>query len=487
VRYEIEVRVLSEVTSIDRQQKQITVNDLQTGRTYTEGYDKLILSPGAEPLRPPLPGIDLDTVLTLRTVPDTDRIKAIVDERGARSAVVVGGGFIGLEMAENLVRKGLRVTMVEALEQVMAPLDPEMAIMVSDHVREKGVALRLGDGVKSFEKRGSETVVTTSAGAELACDLVLLSVGVRPESRLAREAGLELGPRGHIQVDDYLRTSDADIFAVGDAIEVKDFIFGSPTAVPLAGPANKQGRIAASNALGRQLPFKGTQGTAIVKVFELAVACTGCNHKTLERNATPHLASYTHQESHPFYYPGAEVMAIKLLFSPSDGKVLGAQIVGGDGVDKRIDVIATAIRAGMTVYDLEELELSYAPPFSTAKDPVNVAGYVAANMLRGDLETINATEIDSLDREENVLVDLREKREIALRGQIARSEHIPLYWLRDNLPRLDRSKTYIAYCAVGYRGYIGYRILVQNGFRARNLSGGFESYLPIGKNNTKRK
>ncbi len=480
-RYEIEVRVLSEVVSIDREKRQIAVKDLKAGRTYTESYDKLILSPGAEPIRPPLPGIDLDTVLTLRTVPDTDRIKAMVDEHGARSAVVVGGGFIGLEMAENLARRGLRVTVLEALDQVMPPLDPEMAAMVSDHLVEKGVALRLGDGVASFRKQGEETVVTSSAGAEVACDMVLLSVGVRPESRLARESELELGPRGHIKVDEYLRTSDDDIYAVGDAIEVKDFVDGSPTAIPLAGPANKQGRIAAGNALGRHVPFKGTQGTAIVKVFDLAVACTGCNQKTLERKGIPCLASYTHHESHPFYYPGAEVMAIKLLFSPTDGKVLGAQIVGGDGVDKRIDVIATAIRAGMTVYDLEELELCYAPPFSTAKDPVNVAGYVAANMLRGDLETVNATEVDSVDREQNVLIDLREKREIALRGQIAGSEHIPLYWLRNNLPKLDKSKTYIAYCAVGYRGYVGYRILVQNGFKAKNLSGGFESYLPIRK------
>lgn len=485
-RYNIEVRVLSEVVSIDREKKEVSVEDLAGGRTYTERYDRLILSPGAEPIKPPLPGIDLDTIFTLRSIPDSDRIKAYVDERRPDSAVVVGGGFIGLEMAENLMQRGVRVTIVEALDQVMPPLDPEMAVMVSDYLREKRVDLRLGDGVKSFRKQGSRTVVSTAAGAEIACDLVLLSVGVRPESRLARDAGLELGPRGHIKVDEFMRTSDADIFAVGDVVEVKDLVTGLPTAVPLAGPANKQGRIAASNALGRRVAFKGVQGTAIVKVFELTVACTGASQKTLERIGVPCLVSYTQEGSHPFYYPGAQVMAIKLVFSPGEGRVLGAQIVGGEGVDKRMDVIATAIRAGMTVTDLEELELAYAPPFSNAKDPVNVAGYVAANMLRGDLEAVNPTEVDSLDPDRYVLLDLREQREIKLLGQIAGSMHIPLNELRGRLSELDRSKIYLVYCAVGYRGYVAYRMLVQHGFKAVNLSGGFETYRPIGKQATKK-
>lgn len=474
-RFKIEVRTSSEVTAINTDKKEVTVKDHKTGNTYTETYDKLILSPGAYPFKPPIPGIDLDTVFTLRTIPDTDQIREFVDNKKPERAVIVGGGFIGLEAAENLVKRGVRVTIVEMLDQVLVPLDVELASILHQHLVQNGVELKLGEAVKSMEKNGEKTVVTTSAGSKIEADMVIMSVGVRPRTRLAKEAGIELGERGGIKVDEHMRTSDPDVYAVGDVVEVKDLVTGKPTMVPLAGPANKQGRIAADNALGRNRVFKSVQGTAIVKVFDMVAANTGSNEKTLKREKIPYRVSYTHTASHATYYPGAQQMQIKLIFSPEDGKILGAQIVGQKGVDKRIDVIATAIRAGMTVFDLEELELAYAPPFSSAYDPVNIAGFAAANMLRGDLKTVNWDEIDCLDPKEHTLLDLRDRIELKLEPKLDKAVHIPLNQLRDNLPRLDKDKTYIAYCATGKRSYVAHRILQQHGYKSRNLSGGLKT------------
>ncbi len=475
-RYNIDIRTFSEVTAIDRAKKEITVKNLKTGDTYAETYDKLILSPGAEPLRPALENINLPGIYSLRSIPDSDLIKAHVDERRPESAVIVGGGFIGLEMAENLVHRGVKVTVVELLDQVMAPLDYEMASLVHFHLEEKKINLILEDGVKSFAKEGDKIKVVTGKGKEIDCDMVVLSIGVRPENSLAVKAGLETGKRGGIKVDSAMQTSDPDIYAVGDAVEVTDYITGMPVMTPLAGPANKQGRIAADNAMGRKSVFKGTTGTAVAKIFDLTVASTGANEKTLKQNNIPYLVIHTHSGSHSGYYPDSQMIDIKLIFTPDDGKILGAQMLGVKGVDKRIDVIATAIHGRMTVYDLEELELAYAPPYSSAKDPVNIAGYVGANLLKGDVSNIYWNELKDIDRENEILIDLRDRDEILTSGDIEGSLHIPLNELRSRLNELDKNKRYIPYCAVGLRGYLGHRILIQNGFKSRNLSGGFKTY-----------
>lgn len=476
-RYRIDVRIHCEVRAVHRGSKEVEVTNLLTGDTFRERYDKLIVSPGAEPVKPPLEGIDLGGIYRLRNIPDSDRIKAVVDSRKPESAVVVGGGFIGLEMAENLVHRGVKTTIVEMTNQVMAPLDPEMAGLIQAYLRDKGVMLELGNGVASFQRNGDGLMVTTQSGKSIACDMVVLSIGVTPENRLAKEAGLQLSDRGSIVVDATMATSDPDIYAVGDAVQIRDFVTGFPTGVALAGPANKQARIAADNAMGRRSVYRGALGTSIVKVFDLNVAGTGASEKTLVKNNIPFVASYTHSGSHASYYPGAKAMAIKLLFSPGDGTILGAQIAGEIGVDKRIDVLATAIHARMTVFDLEELELAYAPPFSSAKDPVNIAGFVAANILKRDLEVIHWHELAGLDREASVLLDLRTKKELEASGTIPGALHIPVDDLRETLKELDPNKTYILYCAIGLRGYLAHRILAQNGFRSRNLSGGFRTFL----------
>ena len=475
-RYNIDVRNFSEVVAIDRDRKIVSVKVIGTGEIYEESYDKIILSPGAEPVRPPLEGIESKKIFNLRNIPDSDRIKNYLDQKKPGTAVIVGGGFIGLEMAENLVRRGLKTTIIEMLDQLMAPLDFEMAGLVQAHLKEKGVRCILGKGVASFSEKGGQVIVTTSDGKNYESDLVILSIGIRPENRLARDSGLEIGQRGGIKVDGTMRTSDPDIYAVGDAVEVRDFVTGMPTMTALAGPANKQGRIAADNAMGRRSLFKGTLGTAVVKVFELTVASTGANEKVLSGLNAPYQVSYTHSGSHASYYPGAETMAIKLIFLPSTGKILGAQIVGKEGVDKRIDVIATAIRGAMTVYDLEELELAYAPPYSSAKDPVNVAGFVAANILKGDMDQIQWKELSNIDRDNDILIDLRDKKEIEVSGGIEGASHIPIDDLRGRLSELETNKHYIPFCAAGLRAYLGHRILVQNGFQSRNLSGGYITY-----------
>jgi NADPH-dependent 2,4-dienoyl-CoA reductase/sulfur reductase-like enzyme/rhodanese-related sulfurtransferase len=478
-RYNIDIRIFSEVTKIDRAKKEVEVKDHQTGEIYRESYDKIILAPGAEPVRPPIPGIDLPGIFSLRNVPDSDRIAAHVERVRPDSVVIVGAGFISLEMAENLVRKGCRVTIVEMLDQVMNLLDYEMSAIVQAHLEEKGLVCRLNSTVKAFEKKGDRIVAHTDGADDIEADLVLMAIGVRPENHLAREAGLKLGKSSGITVDASMKTSDPDIFAVGDVAEVKDFMTGSPMVGALAGPANKEGRIAADNAMGRSTVFKGTLGTSIAKVFDLSVAITGLSEKRLLVNQIPYLASYTHPGSHASYYPGSHVMAIKLLFSPSNGKILGAQIVGMKGVDKRIDVLATALRAGMTVYDLEELELAYAPPYSSAKDPVNIAGYAAANILKGDVDQILWDRLAELDPEKDVLIDLRNPAELRQEGSIPGALHIPLPQLRKKLTALDKKKRYVPFCAAGLRSYIGHRILIQHGFRSINLAGGFRIFKGV--------
>lgn len=478
-RFNIDVRTLSEVTKINREEKTVEVLDHRTGKTYKESYDYLILSPGAEPIRPPIPGIDHPNIFTLRTVPDTDRIKEFILKNRPRNAVVVGGGFIGIEMTENLVEAGLGVTLVEMAPQVMTMMDPEMAAIIHNHLREHGVDLRLEDGVKCFAKtEAGGVVVTLSSGAEIETDMVILAIGVRPDTRLAKDAGLRIGERGGIWVDEHLRTSDPNIYAVGDAIEVKDYILGTPGLIPLAGPANKQGRIAADNIAGRDVTYKGTQGTAIAKVFDLVVASTGISQRTLKSRGIEHKAVTIHPLSHAGYYPGGVPMALKVIFAP-DGQVLGAQAVGPDGVDKRIDVLATVIRFRKSVFDLEELELAYAPPFGSAKDPVNMAGFVASNVLRGQLDIITWDEFEALDRGEVAVLDVRDEIEYEL-GHIDGAINIPVNQLRRRLNEVPKDKDIVVYCAVGLRAYIAYRILVQNGFtRVKNLTGGYKTLSEV--------
>lgn len=476
-RYALDIRIFSEVTAIDRQKRQVEARNLKTGETYIESFDKIILSPGAEPIKPPLEGIGLDNIFNLRNIPDSDKIKSFVETRHPESAVIVGGGFIGLEMAENLALRGIKTTIVEKLDQVMPSLDIEMATFMSAHLKEKGVDCILGDGISAFSQDEERLTVHTEKGRKLACDLVILSIGVRPENRLAREAGLEISERGGVKVSATMQTSDPDIFAVGDAVEVTDHVTGFRTMTPLAGPANKQGRVAADNVMGRRSIFRGTLGTSVVKLFDMTVASTGANERFLKANNIPFLVSYTHSGSHASYYPGAEMMAIKLFFSPSSGKVLGAQIIGQEGVDKRIDVIATAIFGSMTVYDLEELELAYAPPYSSAKDPVNIAGFVAANLLKGDVRNINWHDFIDIDPENIELIDLRNMDELEEAGRVRGALHIPLPELRSRLHELDPNKSYITFCAIGLRGYVAYRVMSQKGFNVRNLSGGYKTLM----------
>lgn len=479
-RYRIDVRSRSEVLAIDQFAKTLRVKNHETGEEYTESYDRLILSPGAEPIRPPCRGVESENLFTLRNIEDMDRIKAFVDKNNPSAAVVAGGGFIGLEMAENLVFRGIQTTVVERLDQVMTPLDPDMAGFVHAHLREKNIELVLGDGIVSFEEESGRMAVSTEKGRRFVCDMGILSVGIRPETYLAVDAGLIIGETGAIVVDSTMRTSDPDIYAVGDAVEVSDYVSGQKTLTALAGPANKQGRIAADNAMNRPAVFPGTLGTGIVKVFDLACAQTGLNEKTAARYNIACRVSHTHSGSHAGYYPGAKTVSIKLVFAPHDGTILGAQVVGQDGVDKRIDVIATAMYVKMSVFDLQHLELAYAPPYGSAKDPVNIAGYAASNLMKNDVENIQVHELAGLDPDGYILLDLRTKIERKLSGTIEGALEIPIDDLRDRIGELDRQKTYIAYCAVGYRAYLACRILTQNGFAAKNLSGGYSTWVMAG-------
>ena len=474
-RFNLDVRTRSSVEAIDRAKKTVRVRDLASGREYEEPYDKLILATGAAPVRPSIPGIDVPGVFTLRNLQDTDAIKECVD-RGAKQAVLLGGGFISLELAENFVRRGISTTVVEKNEQILSPFDKEMTTPIVQELARKGVTLLLGQSAEALEQTADGLIVCLNSGQRLSAQLVVFGVGVRPENKLAVDAGLEIGPRGGIRVSEFLQTKDPDIYAVGDAVEVKDFVSGDPTQVPLAGPANRQGRIAADNIFGRAVRYRGTQGTAIVGVFDKTAAMTGASEKVLRRTNRPFRKIYIHPVHHAGYYPGAEGMSLKLLFDPQSGRILGAQAVGGAGVDKRIDVLAVAIQAGMTVFDLEEMELAYAPQYGSAKDPINMAGFVAGGLLRGDhpqvdVESVLATPAD----DQQFLLDVRTPQEFAS-GHIPGAVNIPVDDLRSRLNELPSDRQVAAYCQVGQRGYLATRVLLLAGFSAVNVGGGYMTY-----------
>ena len=465
-KYNVDVRTANEVVAINRGKKSVTVKHLQSGEVYEESYDKLVISTGSSPLRPPIPGIDSPLIRTIWTVPDTDEVKRLLGSRDIRRAVVVGGGFIGLEMAENLKRRGLSVSIVEMSAQVMPPFDFEMAQLLHQHIEESGAALYLDDGVKEFKDDGKLVTVTLESGKTLDADIVILSIGVRPNGELAKAAGLELNSRGGIVVNDRLLTSDSDIYAVGDVIEVEDYIFKGRTMIPLAGPANKQGRIAADNIAGMDEVYRGTQGSSVAKIFDMTAASTGVNEKTLLSRGMSKGSDYESviitQNSHAGYYPCASPLTLKLLFS-SDGKIIfGAQIIGRDGVDKRIDTIAAAIRMGGGIDDLKDFEFAYAPPYSSAKDPVNMAGFTADNVING---RVRFSAWDDPDKTGNAaLLDVREEVELAA-FTVPNSVNIPLGQLRGRLQELDKSGNIIIFCAIGVRAYFAARILAQNGFK----------------------
>lgn len=477
-RLNVEVRIKSEVTKINREKKTIEVRE-SNGKVYEEGYDSLILSPGSDPIVPPIEGARLHAVFTLRNIPDTYRIKDYVTKNKPKSAVVVGAGYIGIEMAENLHALGLDVAIVELSDHVIQPLDSDMAAEVHKHIVSKGVALYLNHAVTGIRQDGNAYTIALSEGSGIKADMVILAVGVRPESSLAKVAGLELGTRGCIVTDNHMRTSDPNIYAVGDAVEVVDVVTGKKVFVPLASPANRQGRIAADNIAGLDSTYGGTLGTAILKAFDMTVAVTGSNERTLKAAGFNYEKSYTFSTSNASYYPGATFMTIKLLFQKETGKLLGAQITGFKGVDKRMDVLATAIKAGMNVQDLTNLELSYAPPFSSAKDPVNMAGYVASNTLNGDMKIFHWHDVVNLDNSKVTLLDVRTADEFA-NGTLNGAINIPVDELRNRLQEIDSKKPVYIFCQIGLRGYIGYRILVQNGFNeVFNLSGGYRLFAMV--------
>lgn len=469
-KFNIDVRVKNEVLSINREKKTVTVKRIEDGVSYEESYDTLVISTGSSPVRPPIPGIDSPRIQTLWTVPDTDRIRAAVRERGIKTAAVIGGGFIGLEMAENLHRTGLQVSLIEAMDQVMAPLDYEMAQLLHENIVQNSVQLYLGDGVSSFTEKPDGINIALKSGKTVSAELVILSIGVRPNSELAKAAGLELNARGGIAADDTLKTSDPDIYAVGDVIEVEDFISKERTMIPLAGPANKQGRIAANNIAGNTECYKGTQGTAVAKVFDLTAAATGANEKTLKKRGLKKGIDYESliitQNSHAGYYPGAVPMTIKMLFSKDGRQIFGAQIAGRDGVDKRIDTLAAALRLGAGIDDLKLLELAYAPPYSSAKDPVNMAGFVADNVLAG---LVQFSGWDAVEKNPDaILLDVREDAEL-MAFSLPHATHIPLGQLRDRLGELDPGREILTFCAIGVRSYNAARILMQHGFKKVKL------------------
>lgn len=474
-RFHIDVRTESEVIAINREKKSVTVRAIN-GSTYEESYDKLLLSTGASPVRPPLRGIDLNGIFTLRNVADTDKIKSYIRTHNPQKAVVVGAGFIGLEMAENLHAQGAEVSIVEMGNQVMAPIDFSMAALVHQHLMDKGVNLYLEQAVDSFEQKGKRLKVNFKNGHSILADIVILSIGVRPETSLAKAAQLTIGPAGGIAVNDYLQTSDSSIYAIGDAIEYRHPITGKPWLNYLAGPANRQGRIVADNILGSQIPYEGAIGTSIAKVFDMTVASTGLPAKRLRLEKTDYVSSTIHPSSHAGYYPNALPMSIKITFDKQTGRLYGAQIVGYDGVDKRIDEFALVIKHNGTIYDLLSIEQAYAPPFSSAKDPVALAGYVAENILSGKVALCYWRDLKDSKPESTILLDIRTQDEYAL-GSLPGAVNIPLDELRERMNELPKDKAIITFCAVGLRGYLAYRILVQHGFtNVKNLSGGLKTY-----------
>jgi len=498
--YRIEVRTRSEVCRIDRHHRQIEVVNVQTGQKTVEPYDALVLAPGAAPIRPEVPGVDLEGIFTLRTLEDTDHIVQWINEHRSRRAVVVGAGYIGLELAENLLRRGLEVTLMEKLPHVLPALDAEMVIPVEEELRRRGIELRLGCALAGFEPGSNHRLaVRTEPGERILADMVFLAVGVRPEVRLAQEAGLAIGPCGGIQVDEHMRSSDPYIWAVGDAVEVRDWITGQPTLIPLAGPAARQGRIAADNICGRPSTYRGSQGTAIVQVFDWVLACTGANERKLRQCGIPYEKIYLHPTHHAGYYPGAMPLHMKVMFSPEDGRLLGAQIVGQQGVAERINALALAIQKRVTVFDLEEAELAYAPQFGSAKDPINMAGFIGANLLRGDMAVAHWEQVELAagpsaeppdgsapragvgpEEARPVILDVRTPGERAAQA-VPGSIHIPLGELRTRLDELPRDRPIWVYCGVGQRAYYATRILQQHGFQAANLSGGMTTYRMMQK------
>lgn len=471
-RFNIDVRINSEVIRIDPENKKVTVKSQAKG-IYDEDYDDLILSPGAKALRPNIQGIDSERILTLRNISDTDAIKALVDQKDVKTAIVIGGGYVGVEMAENLKARGLKVTLVEAAPHILAPFDSDIVVFAEKELVDHGVQLILNDGVKSFKDLDNQVEVTLISDMKLQGDLVILAIGVTPDTGFLKDSGLKFGPKGHLIVNEHMETNIPGIYAVGDAIEVVDFITKEKTAIPLAGPANKQGRIAADNIAGLNSTYKGTQGTAILKIFDLTAASTGANERTLQRANISYKVLHIHPNSHASYYPGAIPMTLKLLFN-TEGRILGAQGVGYDGVDKRIDIIATVIRLNGTVDDLAELELAYAPPFSSAKDPVNMAGFAAQNVLTAKTHTMVWKDLEHL-KEDYILLDVRTPEEFA-NGYLEGAINIPVDSIRNRIEELDPRKLIVTYCQIGLRGYIANRILTQKGYRVLNITGGYRTY-----------
>jgi NADPH-dependent 2,4-dienoyl-CoA reductase/sulfur reductase-like enzyme/rhodanese-related sulfurtransferase len=478
-RFRIDVRIFSEVIQVDSDNKTVTVRSKDRG-TYIETYDNLVLSPGAKPLKPTIPGIDGEKIFVLRNIPDTDTIKEFIDKMNTYSqgfdsatAIVIGGGFIGIEMAENLATLGMDITLVEAAPHILAPFDEDMVIMAEQELTRAGIKLVLGDGVKAFSDKNNKVEVTLASDTVIRADMIILAIGVTPDTGFLKDSKIELGSRGHIIVNERMQTSVSDVYAVGDAIEVIDFIMGSKTAIPLAGPANKQGRIAADNISGIDSVYDGSQGSSILKVFELTAASTGVNERILNSNNIPYHAILVHPSSHASYYPGASQMTIKLIFA-KDGKIFGAQGIGYDGVDKRIDVIATVIRLKGTVKDLTKLELSYAPPYSSAKDPVNMVGYVAENVLNGIANMITWNQVLKLDSKNYLVVDVRTDIEYHY-GHVKGAINIPIDDLRERLSEIPIDKLVLIYCQVGVRGYLADRILSQKGYNVKNITGGYQS------------
>ncbi|MEJ3720836.1 CoA-disulfide reductase [Paenibacillus polymyxa] len=478
-RFNIDVRVQKEVIQIDREHKLVHYRDMITGEMDEQPYDIVVLSPGAKPMIPDIPGLyEATNVFTLRNIHDTDLIKAYVDEKHPKHATVIGAGFVGLEMAENLRERGLAVTIMDKGQQLLNPLDPEMAKLVEQHVELNGVEVRLEEGVAAFEEQGTQLRLTS--GEMLQTDLVILAIGVVPENELAKQCGLELGFRGTIQVNAQLQTSDPSIYAVGDAIQVKDRNHGFATMVSLAWGANRQGRLAADHINGQAISYDGALGTSVIKTFALTAASTGNNEKTLQRLAVPYQAIHIHPGSHAGYYPGASPISMKLLFHPETGMIYGAQAVGADGADKRIDVIATAIRGHLNVRELADIELAYAPPYSSAKDPVNMAGYVASNIMDGLVQTIQWHEVDDFHRNGGLVIDVRDAVELQ-GGTIPGSMHIPLAEIRERMSEIPRDLEIAVSCQVGLRGYLAARILTQSGYRVRNVDGGYKTYSVMAK------
>lgn len=474
-RFNVDVRIHSNVTAIHPDTKTVSVHDTQNNRVYEESYDSLVLSPGAEPVRPPIEGIQSERVFTLRSIPDTFAIKEFIEKKHARSAAIVGGGFIGIEMAENLKRAGLEVTLIEMADQVIAPVDYDIACEVHAHLQEKGVRLQLNSALSSVSDTGSALDIQLTSG-NVKADMMILAIGVNPESALAHAAGLKLSPKGAIVVDEHMRTSDPSIYALGDAVQIKDFVSEQDSYVPLAGPANKQARIVADVICGVPSSYCGTQGSSIIKAFDLTVGATGINEKTAKRLGIAYEKSFTYSSNHASYYPGAQSMSIKTLYDPQSGNILGAQIVGREGVDKRLDVFATAIRARMKAADLAQLELSYAPPYNSAKDPVNIAGFVIENIRSGRMNIFHWHDVKALIADDTLtLLDVRSPAEYE-RSHVEGWLNFPLDDIRKRLGELDKTKPVYLMCQIGLRGYIASRILVQHGFTVYNLSGGYRLY-----------